>query len=334
MKYNTIKEKNVRNEVINIDNHIRQKYKFLKYQSFIGIMIAFFAATGFFLSSWLYFYGYIPMLLTIVTNAFCCSFLHELEHDTFHQQYFKNRTYVQNGFLAFLWLFKPNTINPWIRKKIHLHHHVHSGQEEDVEERLLGNGARYNLIRFLVMFDHIFALAYFKKMMAESKVFRPITMIFSLFPMYIIFGIIWIAWAYYHTVIGINHLFSTDYSVAQIVNNHVGILNFLMVVYIAPAILRVFCLHFITSNIHYYGGVGSTLEQTQVFKHWSFLPFNIFCCFFGETHAIHHIWVPQPFYLRHIIKSAAHKVMRNNGVHFNDFATFKRRNHYPQENHI
>ena len=58
------------------------------------------------------------------------------------------------------------------------------------------------------------------------------------------------------------------------------------------------------------------------------LPLQLFCFNFGSTHGIHHFVVRDPFYLRQMIAPGAHKVMRDNGVRFNDFNTLVRRNRY------
>ena len=107
---------------------------------------------------------------------------------------------------------------------------------------------------------------------------------------------------------------------------YMPILNTIMVVVIAPSVLRVFSLQFISSSMHYFGNVHSVLEQTQVFTHWIFKPLQFFCVDFGATHGMHHIRVPQPFYIRHFIRKECYPAMRENGIRFNDFSTFKHAN--------
>lgn len=328
MKTDSYAVQSLRAKIMQLDNGIRQRHPFLKYQSLIGVLIALSASGAFLASSTLYFYGYLPMVLTIVLNAFFCSFMHELEHDTFHMQYFSNNKFMNNALLMYCWLFKPNTVNPWVRKKIHLHHHIHSGTQEDIEERLIGNGLPYTLTRFLVMIDHAFCVTQFGKLKRESKAFKPHLIVFALFPMHAIFTAIWLCWAYYYGVSAVNDVFKTSFQAVALIGSHIGVINFLMVVYVAPALLRSFSLLFITSSIHYFKGVDSVLKQTQVLTHWYFLPFQLFCCFFGETHSIHHIWVPQPFYLRHLIRKQSFEFMQAYGVRFNDLGTFTRQNNY------
>jgi len=69
-----------------------------------------------------------------------------------------------------------------------------------------------------------------------------------------------------------------------------NVLNFLAIAWFLPSTLRTFSLHFISSNMHYYGDVerGNIMQQTQVLNAWWLFPFQLFCCNFGATHAIHH----------------------------------------------
>ena len=47
-----------------------------------------------------------------------------------------------------------------------------------------------------------------------------------------------------------------------------------------------------------------------------------------RAHGIHHFYVPDPFYVRQMTAAAAHRVMRKNGVRFNDLGSFARANRY------
>ena len=103
-----------------------------------------------------------------------------------------------------------------------------------------------------------------------------------------------------------------------------------MVVWIGPNVLRSFCLHFVSSNMHYYGDVedDNVIQQTQVLNPWWLAPFQLFCFNFGSTHAIHHFVVKEPFYIRQWTAPQAHAVMRAMGVRFNDFGSFTRANRW------
>src|SRR3546814_13463832 len=85
---------------------------------------------------------------------------------------------------------------------------------------------------------------------------------------------------------------------------------------------------FVSSNMHYYGDVesGNIVQQCQVLNPWWLWPAQLFCFNFGATHAIHHFVVSQPFYVRQLTARAAHQVMRDNGVRFNDVGALRRAN--------
>ena len=70
---------------------------------------------------------------------------------------------------------------------------------------------------------------------------------------------------------------------------------------------------------------GCGALNTAHFRH---RPLQLFCFNFGSTHAIHHFVVREPFYIRQMTAPAAHAVMREMGVRFNDFGTFRRANRY------
>nr|WP_256324414.1 fatty acid desaturase [Pseudomonas sp. 06C 126] len=111
------------------------------------------------------------------------------------------------------------------------------------------------------------------------------------------------------------------------------VVNSVVVILIAPNLIRQFCLFFISSNMHYYGDVAprNALQQTQVMNPWWLWPFQMFCFNFGSTHSIHHFVVRDPFYLRQMTAPYAHKVMAQAGVRFNDFGTYKRANRFSMD---
>ena len=311
------------------EDELKQEYPILGYQNAISVFIAVVSILCILATATLYYWAQIPAIVAILIIAFFTSFLHELEHDLFHQQYFTHSKTIQNIMLTVLWVFKPNTVNPWIRKRIHLHHHKYSGKKEDIEERMIGNGLPYGFLRFLIMAEPAFALTQFRKVNRESESFRPMIMLSSLFPIHTIYALIWISWLSFHSVMIIDNVFGLEFMVAGIISNHIETINFLMVVYIAPAVWRVFCLQFISSTLHYYGGVDSVIKQTQILDHWSMYPFQLFCCFFGKTHAVHHVYLNQPFYIRFLLGKKCKKYLLEAGTLNNDLGTFKRNNHYP-----
>ena len=121
---------------------------------------------------------------------------------------------------------------------------------------------------------------------------------------------------------GMAGLFGEELSAA------LSLLNTFAVVYMLPSFLRTFCLHFISSNMHYYGDVEArnVMQQCQVLNPWWLLPMQVFCFNFGSTHAIHHFLVKEPFYIRQMTAAEVKPVMKAMGIRFNDFGTFVRAN--------
>ncbi|HRB20057.1 MAG TPA: fatty acid desaturase, partial [Chitinophagales bacterium] len=75
------------------------------------------------LTTILYLQGIISAWIVLFSVAFWTSLLHELEHDLIHFMYFKKNKWIQNFMLLGVWIFRPMTINPWLRREIHFHHH-------------------------------------------------------------------------------------------------------------------------------------------------------------------------------------------------------------------
>ena len=101
----------------------------------------------------------------------------------------------------------------------------------------------------------------------------------------------------------------------------------LTVVWIGPNVLRVACLHFISSNMHYYGDVeeGNVVQQTQVLNRWWLAPLQRS----APTSAAPTGSTTSCPVIRSTSASsppAAHRAMRENGVRFNDLGTFRRAN--------
>jgi hypothetical protein len=150
------------------------------------------------------------------------------------------------------------------------------------------------------------------------------------FPLGFIYYTLFHTWVVTHAVLLASPLIGVPVTLPVELLPVLDALNVFGVVYMLPALLRTFCLHFISSNMHYYGDVEARnpLQQTQVFNAWWLFPFHLFCFNFGSTHAIHHFVVKETFYIRQLTARKAHAAMRENGVRFNDFATFRRANRY------
>ncbi len=306
----------------------RQRYPVLANNNLMGMSIFLLSVAGILGCGWAWLEGVMPAWLCIPLVAILTSFLHELEHDLIHWQYFKNNKAIHNLMLLGVWVFRPGTINPWIRRRLHFLHHKTSGTAEDLEERGIGNGHPYGFVRFWVMMDTFTGnlLRVWMFLPAGRRWHSAKRIIASNMPFGVITAFVW----YSFLLIQLINLLAMPFggSAPEALLSYADAVTPLIVILIAPFYLRSFCLNFISSNMHYYGGVDSLLNQTQVLNDWRFLPFQLFCFNFGSTHGIHHFVVGEPFYIRQLTAKAAHQAFREHGVPFNDFGTFARANRF------
>ena len=132
---------------------LRQKHPLLMHQNTLGMAILLLSLSALIGVGTLYYFAIIPAWLCIILAAIATSISHELEHDLIHKQYFSNQPFLHNFMMFTVWLMRPNTISPWYRRKMHLHHHKTSGTEQDLEERLVSNGIKNPFLRALVIGD-------------------------------------------------------------------------------------------------------------------------------------------------------------------------------------
>lgn len=314
---------------------LRKRYPILNHQNAIGALILFVSILGMVSSAFAYIYGYLSVWFTIPLIAFFASLTHELEHDLIHWMYFRKKPWAHHLMMGLVWLARPSTINPWARRELHFNHHKTSGTESDIEERALWNGERWGLRRFLATGDNGLAV-FFRVLSVEDSETRKRLIKRSLaayFPLGLIHWSLWYMFLGFHALNLISNFIDAPIVWSAMTLQVMHVVNILTVVWIAPNVLRTFCLHFVTSNMHYYGDVelGNVIQQTQVLTPWWMMPFQLFCCNFGSTHAIHHFVVKEPFYLRQMTAPVAHKVMRDMGVRFNDLGTFKRANRWERK---
>lgn len=286
----------------------------------------------------------VPTWLMIVVNAFFMGILHEIEHDLIHWLYFKKQKPIHHFMLFSVWILRPLTINPWIRRTLHYHHHKFSGTLHDVEERGVTNGEPWSVKRLFTTADIVLGgllrlQLMFKDMDREvkngnlkdetSSTLKRITFL-GLIPLTIVAHVILYFFFADLLMHFINTKFLTNFSFPSYIENILSSLNVVIYTLLLPNLLRQFCLHFITSNMHYFGDVeeGNVIEQTQVLNIWWTFPMQVFCFFFGWTHSIHHFVVNETFYVRHIGRKRAWEVLRKHGVRFNDLGTFKRANRF------
>ncbi|WP_271410054.1 fatty acid desaturase [Pseudomonas sp. Q1-7] len=322
----------IREVVMAHGDALRQRYPLLRHQDAIGTGILAFALTGMVGSALLYLNDQLAWWACLLLNACFASLTHELEHDLIHSMYFRKRKVPHNLMMALVWLARPSTINPWVRRHLHLTHHKVSGTEADLEERAITNGEPWGLARLLMVGDNIMSSlirvgraktwAQKRSILARTlKVYAPLALLN------------WGAWYLFlgfHAIDALASALGAPIAWAAGTLELMSVIDSAVVVLVGPNVLRTFCLHFVSSNMHYYGDVepGNVIQQTQVLNPWWLWPLQVFCFNFGSTHAIHHFVVKEPFYIRQMTASVAHKVMREMGVRFNDFGTFARANRW------
>ncbi|MDY6456055.1 MULTISPECIES: fatty acid desaturase [Acinetobacter] len=332
----------VRSVVTQAGDDLRQRFPILKHQNFIGASILFVALAGMILCALGYAYDILPVWACIPLIAIFASLTHELEHDLIHYMYFKKKPWAHHLMLALVWLARPNTISPWARRTLHLNHHKYSGSEYDLEERGISNGMPWGIKRILVISDQLMTVylrpfqmykmikLFIEKQPENERKSALISQLTGFFPLSFIYYGLWYIFVIYHVANGIAPLLGQSITWSTGLVKAMPVINFLAIVWVIPNFIRSFSLQFISSNMHYYGDIDprDVIKQTQVLNPWWLMPFQLFCCNFGSTHAIHHFVVKEPFYVRQMTSKTAHKVMREVGVRFNDIGTFKRVNRW------
>jgi hypothetical protein len=312
-------------------DRIRARYPILQYQDAIGMAILIGSMLGAGLTAWAYLQGVLVWYVTIPVIAIFLSFTHELEHDLIHYMYFRKNKFMHNLMMALVWISRPSVINPWARRHIHLHHHLHSGTETDIEERSITNGLKFSLARLWMMFDLNWGIKLRALRLPSALRKRAFGRIAAgNFPLATVFWALWHVYFVYWVVEGLSMLVGVQVPWPAVLVDNMDTYNAIAVVLLAPNLLRSFSINFISSNMHYYGDVedGNFVQQCQVLNSkWFIIP-HLFCFNFGSTHGIHHFVVRDPFYLRQMTAKKAHEVMRAQGVRFNDLGTFRRSNRW------
>ncbi|NWD66546.1 fatty acid desaturase [Pseudomonas gingeri] len=322
----------IREKVMSRGVELRRRYPILKHQDALGAGILAFALAGMIGSAALYVGGYMVWWACLLLNAFFASLTHELEHDLIHSMYFRKQRVPHNLMLALVWLARPSTINPWIRRHLHLNHHKVSGTEADMEERAITNGEPWGIARLLMVGDNV--MSSLIRMLRAKTWTHKFTILKRTLRVYAPLALLhWGAWYVFlgfRGANGIAGLLGTSIDWSSHTLAVMRVIDIAAVVIIGPNVLRTFCLHFVSSNMHYYGDLeaGNVIQQTQVLNPWWLWPLQAFCCNFGSTHGIHHFVVKEPFYIRQMTASVAHRVMAEMGVRFNDFGTFGRANRF------
>ncbi|MFJ2451250.1 fatty acid desaturase [Pseudomonas protegens] len=325
----------VRQVVLARGDELRRRFPLLRHQDALGAGILAFALSGMLGSALLYVTGHLAWWACLLLNAFFASLTHELEHDLIHSMYFRKQRLPHNLMLGLVWLARPSTINPWVRRHLHLNHHKVSGSESDIEERAITNGEPWGIARLLMVGDNL--MAAFIRLLRAPGARRKLGILVRTLAVYAPLALLhWGAWYVFlgfHGANGVAALLGSPIQWSQDTASLMHYVDIAVVVIIGPNVLRTFCLHFVSSNMHYYGDIepGNVIQQTQVLNPWWMWPLQAFCCNFGSTHGIHHFVVREPFYIRQMTASVAHKVMAEMGVRFNDFGTFARANRFTRQ---
>ncbi|AML58225.1 Fatty acid desaturase [Serratia rubidaea] len=324
--------KYIRKNIIAAGSDVKQRFPILKYQNAIGLGILLFALFSMVVVSALYLNQQIPWWLCLILNALCLSLAHEIEHDLIHSLYFKKNRFMYHLMMALVWIVRPSSANPWARKTLHLKHHQYSGSELDIEERALSNGTRWGVLRLLMTADLMVAMAVvaWQDKDKGDRLGMVMTGIKAFFPVAMLTWGLWYLFLLVHGVDVAAALLGMPIAWSASAQALIGDLDMLVVVLIGPNILWSFCLHFVSSNMHYHGDVehNNLLQQTQVMNPWWLWPLQLFCFNFGSTHSIHHFVVNEPFYIRQLTAATAHRVMKEMGVRFNDYGSFGRANRW------
>lgn len=351
------RSKQVQQEILAIGDAYRARHPWIAtHTDAIGLGIFLGSCTAIVATATAYGLGLLPAWATVVIAAFFMSLLHELEHDLIHYMYFRKNPFLHNLMMAGVWLFRPSTISPWVRRRLHLHHHKASGSESDLEERGITNGEPWGLKRLLMTGDHM--LAIYLRPLATIRMVRAFIRaqknatpaekrailrenLLGYFPLGVLHYALWHGLVVYYgitwTAAALGLPLALPPALEQLreplLEPALATANFLAVTILLPNVLRVFCLHFVSSNMHYYGDVepGNVIQQTQVWNAWWLAPLHLFCFNFGATHAIHHFVVRDPFYLRQATAREVYPVLRRHGVRFNDFGTLARANRWARE---
>lgn len=326
--HDDIATKNIKHAIRQAEVNAVAKYPILKHQNSLGLSLCLFSLLGMIFTGIAYIYDVIPAWACIIFSAFFASISHELEHDLIHRLYFRNKPIVQNLMLAIVWVMRPNTVNPWYRRKLHFNHHKVSGTELDIEERVLGNGMGFGLKRMIASLDGFLSISIRIGELNKMKNYHYFGFVLKGAPL----AHLYVVGLYgYLLFIGFdiyNQLQPSIWPYPTWLVETIKLLEIVLVVWILPNLLRAFCLHNLTAALHYYGDVDSMIKQCQIMNHWMLLPFQAFCFNFGGTHALHHFVVNQPFYLRQLVARQVYPALKENGVRFNDFGSLLRANRF------
>ncbi len=306
---------------------LRSRFPWLEHQDALALIFFFGALFATALFAVAYARGYLPWWLATGAIAVAVSVLHELEHDLIHGLYFRTRTWLQNTCMFVIWWAKLH-VSPWWRTPQHLHHHRRSGQEDDLEERLLGIGLSFGVLRLLVSLHPGVAFIQLLALRRHIRGYSTMRTVAESAPTFLTMLVIWETFFGY---LRVHYGFAPAWDPAHALPlNGWPVARNLAVLWLFPNILRHTCLAFASSYCHYFGDVDpeNIIEETQILCPWFLWPVQLFCCNFAASHWVHHFVVNQPFYLRLAIAGRVHAAAGKGGVRKNDFSVVTRNNRW------
>jgi len=219
----------------------------------------------------LYLHGVLVWWLAIPLMALPISILHELEHDLIHDLYFRSRAWVQHLMFFVIWFCKLS-LNPWYRRGIHLKHHLVSGQKADIEERLIGLGLPFDLLRLFVTIHPMGGLLLFRGIKRDVPDFQPLRLALLSMPTYTLFLVIWESFSGY---VRIHQGWAPSFDPAHFLPAWGWPwARDLAVLLVLPNVLRQSCLVLMSSYSHYYEDIPERdiFFQNQILNRWGFIP--------------------------------------------------------------
>jgi fatty acid desaturase len=299
------------------ERRLRRRHRWLAHQDALGLGCFAAALAAMAGLAWGYLAGALAWWAVVPAMALPLSVLHELEHDLIHGLYLRGRPRAQAAIgWAIAWAKLNASMS--VRRRIHLHHHRRSGQLDDVEERLIGIGLPAGPQRLLIAVHPIFAGPVLAGIRAACPWFRAARGVWGSLPQFVVFAAVLLGWP----------LLALAPEVAPA--GLPAVFEALMVLLVAPNVLRQTSLALVSSYCHYYADIPARdlFHQNQILDHPALWPLQLFCCNFGATHIIHHFVPQQPFYLRQMVARAAHAEMRARGIRRNDLGVVRRANRW------
>jgi fatty acid desaturase len=332
----------IRRELMRLSDETYERHPFLARQDLIGGTIFGVSVAAIVAGALGYAYGILPAWAVLISSGFFMGVLHDLEHDLLHRLYFQNKRWLYNTAMLTVWILRPSSINPWIRRDWHMHHHRASGTPSDIEERGLLNGERWGLRRAVMSCEPLLAIVlrpltiidmlrkYADAQKPSERLRARIRATTAYFPIGVAHAVAMYWFLGFHFSQFVHQAAGVPWPVSPLNATVMPVLDFVAVTLMLPNAMRTFCLYVVSSNIHYYGDIDpkNIVQQAQVVDRWFLYPLQFFCCDFGRTHLIHHFAVQYPFYMRLWIADAAMPVMRAYGVRFNDFDNMRRANRW------